>query len=162
MQKDTNNNIDTILNSTIEGILLIKKGFIVNANDALVQILEYNSKDELIGNLATGVLIPSTTQKFLEFNKHLFQEVTLVSNSGDLIPAIIKISDIELSKKSYKIVSIIDLREIKQNENLLFRQSKLASLGEMISMIAHQWRQPLNSVASIMAKLKFKSKKIMQ
>lgn len=159
MQKDTNNNIDTILNSTIEGILLIKKGFIVNANDALVQILEYNSKDELIGNLATGVLIPSTTQKFLEFNKHLFQEVTLVSNSGDLIPAIIKISDIELSKKSYKIVSIIDLREIKQNENLLFRQSKLASLGEMISMIAHQWRQPLNSVASIMAKLKFKSKK---
>ncbi|PHO08651.1 histidine kinase [Malaciobacter canalis] len=152
-------NINTILNSTIEGILIIKQGFIVNANDALVQILEYKTKDELIGNLATGVLIPSTTQKFLEFNKHLFQEVTLVSNNGDLIPAIIKISDIKLSGEKYKIVSLIDLREIKKNENLLFRQSKLASLGEMISMIAHQWRQPLASVGSIMAKLRFKTKK---
>ena len=34
----------------------------------------------------------------------------------------------------------------KQNE-LLFQQSKLASLGEMISIIAHQWRQPLNQIS---------------
>ncbi len=39
--------------------------------------------------------------------------------------------------------------ETKQREMLLLEQSKLASMGEMIGAIAHQWRQPLNSIGFI-------------
>ena len=53
-----------------------------------------------------------------------------------------------LNKKlEQKVQEKID--EIRRKDIMLFQQSKLASLGEMIGNIAHQWRQPINAVGAL-------------
>ena len=43
---------------------------------------------------------------------------------------------------------VLKQKELDQKEQLLFEQSKMASMGEMIGNIAHQWRQPLSVIST--------------
>jgi PAS domain S-box-containing protein len=43
---------------------------------------------------------------------------------------------------------INDITEQKHKEKLLYEQTRLASMGEMIGNIAHQWRQPLSIIST--------------
>lgn len=50
-----------------------------------------------------------------------------------------------------------ELEENHKKDNLMFEQTRLAKMGEMISMIAHQWRQPLGAISSNVIDLKMQS-----
>ncbi len=56
----------------------------------------------------------------------------------------------ELEELNRTLQSRIDkaIEENTKKEKLLQQQSRLAQMGEMISMIAHQWRQPLSAINS--------------
>ncbi|MBU1216724.1 PAS domain S-box protein [bacterium] len=45
------------------------------------------------------------------------------------------------------ISSAMDITELKRKDEMLITQSRLAAMGEMIGMIAHQWRQPLTVIS---------------
>ncbi|WP_457749564.1 ABC transporter substrate-binding protein [Sulfurimonas sp.] len=47
-------------------------------------------------------------------------------------------------------------QELIQKDEILTSQSKQAVMGEMISMIAHQWRQPLNTITLQVSNLQLK------
>lgn len=52
--------------------------------------------------------------------------------------------------------NIENFKKLDLATNLLVSQSRNAAMGEMLSMIAHQWRQPLSTLGTIVSKIKIK------
>lgn len=45
--------------------------------------------------------------------------------------------------------------ELRRKDDLLLQQNRLAAMGEMLTSIAHQWRQPLNNIAAYLQTMQF-------
>lgn len=92
-------------------------------------------------------------------NEELVGVIQLI-NKKDIDSSIIHFSDEDESfAHSLASQASIAVNRFKQNQ-LLMQQSRLASMGEMIDAIAHQWKQPLtvidNKMLSLMLKLEMK------
>jgi PAS domain S-box-containing protein len=100
-------------------------------------------------------------------------EVAGVKKDGTFITILVTITKLKDTKNEAMgvIMDITRQKELEQNlhdevekktqENfkqfqILQQQSKLASMGEMIGAIAHQWRQPLNELSIRIQKIKYK------
>ena len=68
-------------------------------------------------------------------------EKNVIPQIGNLIETLIL--SFALSVKTKQLI-----KEKKEQEQMLIHQSRLASMGEMLANISHQWRQPLNRIAS--------------
>ncbi len=66
-----------------------------------------------------------------------------------------KINELDEFNKTLHNKVKIEVEKQREKENLLIQQSKLAALGEMIGNIAHQWRQPISAVSTIMMNIKW-------
>jgi PAS domain S-box-containing protein len=50
-----------------------------------------------------------------------------------------------------------EIEASRQKDNMLYQQNKFAAMGEMISNIAHQWRQPLNTLGLLLTDMTVKT-----
>lgn len=97
---------------------------------------------------------PSIQRKKEELESKLEEELSDNLKLLFIVALISIIFSLLFSKFMNKL--IIDYeKEIKDSNKAMFSQSRLAQAGEMLSMISHQWRQPISKIASIASNLRF-------
>jgi len=71
------------------------------------------------------------------------------------------VSKLNYNKKLEKEVNK-QLQELREKDKLLVAQSKLAAVGETLAHIAHQWKQPLSQINSVVLNIEadFEEKKL--
>ena len=89
-------------------------------------------------------LILEQKEQLLNFNIKLATQVE------------IKTSQLQDINESLEETVQEKIEELIQKDKILTTQSKQAVMGEMITMIAHQWRQPLSSITLQISNLEFK------
>jgi len=67
-----------------------------------------------------------------------------------------KTEELELLNKTLESRVHEEILKSREQEQLLIQKSKFIALGEMISNIAHQWRQPLSQLSALLMTLKLK------
>ena len=131
-KKINNNYYDLIITDInmpkMNGLEMIKEIININIEQTIIVISAYNESERLIELIHEG--IANFVMK-------------------PIIPT-------QLMTILYRTCKIISTQ--KQKDNYLIQQSKLASMGEMIDLIAHQWLQPIHVIKLQTSLLDFKNK----
>ena len=152
------NAFETLLDSVAESIFVFEKDVCIDANKIVLEMFGYESKEEVIGKEIKDFAY----QKDLGLVKDKFlrnvapYELHGIKKNGEVFDIMAKGINTILNGKKVRISSVTDITEMKHREKLLFQQSKMASMGEMIDNIAHQWRQPLSLISTISTGLEIK------
>ena len=80
------------------------------------------------------------------------QEQTLISKTGEKKSVLLNIATLnkeDSTENNTYIIAMIDITDIQEKDELMMAQSRQAAMGEMLSMIAHQWRQPLTVISMV-------------
>ena len=161
---DENNRVKTILENAGDAIhILDSDGKLIMCSDSFKNSLGYTS-DEI---QALNILDWDKNFQLDEIDNLIEHPKTFeaqhTTKDGISFPVEIRTTGIMLNDKKYLYAASRDISErkiveeqLRQKDILLYQQAKMASMGEMIGNIAHQWRQPLSIISSSVTGLNFK------
>ncbi len=146
---------DSLSNILTQGII-IKEGTPLDdyVTDEEKQYLSVLKNELELGNCYQQVFrLKSETYDFVSLRLTF---TPLKENDGSIQEILVIGFDVSLLEQKETVLQERVNAEIQKNweqNKLLIQQSKMASMGEMIGHIGHQWRQPLNSLGLMFQKL---------
>lgn len=127
---------------------------IISANNSFYKITNLNKQNVINNNFFKLLSI-----NFNNISNNQKNDIKIKIENNNELTVLLKVNEIKDDENNIKnyIILFVDITKEKRKEDLLQIQSKMATMGEMLGNIAHQWRQPLSSISTITSTLKIQS-----
>ncbi len=135
-------------------------GYFLEANPYILDLLGYTLeeiKQERCSNLTVSEFIQANCDTLAKARTtQIAQKIEkqCIRKDGSLVWTETIFQYFNETKMLIVVKNIEAFKELERKNKLFLAQAKQASMGEMIAMIAHQWRQPLTTVITILSKMK--------
>ena len=161
--------IKTIMNTVATRIFWKDlNGVYLGCNRAFLEDAQLNDDSEIIGKTDYDMVWKSDAKRYIDDDKEVqssgIPKINYIEEQPheDGETTILSTSKVPLKNNANETIGILGTyaditaeyksnAELKKQEELLIFQSRQAAMGEMVSMIAHQWKHPLSTIASITA-----------
>lgn len=162
--KDVETSYQTLFNVANDAILLSKGLQYLECNEKAVEMFGF-PRAEVIGmNMLdfspefqpNGRGSMGMADKIIEIansGEQQFLEWTFLRSDGTEFAAEVGLKVLRLDNQELTLSSIRDISKRVNAEKQLRQAQKMAAMGEMLGAIAHQWRQPLNTLSTYIASL---------
>jgi signal transduction histidine kinase len=109
-------------------------------NDSIVKVLLYSAARDEYRTFSF------TFKKIINSDKYIFIfiDITDIDNRRFVLQDVNQMLEQEVEKQSNEKRQTALL--LKQQEELLVQQSKMVTMGNMVNVISHQWKQPLSTM----------------
>lgn len=146
-----------VLDTTMEGICIIEDGKCIDINNAGLEIFGFKNKKDIIGISLISFIAPSlrplAIRNIQQAVEEPYESIALKSN-GKEFPVMIKGHNFKNNNRTIRIVSLLDLTDIKNNEKELKISKQKAeestkTKSNFLVNMSHEIRTPMNGIVGM-------------